>query len=163
MHHLVLYDRSPTQASFYPDLRPFRQDVPKPAKVLWTSTSVGTCLSPWILYLRWGEDHRPPPYHLWQLEISPTARVYEVHGPEGWQSLCLTFPHYGPDNHVMPDWEKAAQTWDGVHLSVGGLLTTEQVYWSTSQKWTQLSGWGVESTAWLRWAFTQIEHLPDTD
>lgn len=156
-------DRPPTRAAFHPNLQPFGERVPKPLRALWTSTCIGTCPSSWVPYLRWGEEHRPPPYHPWQLEISPTARVYEIHGPEAWHSLCLAFPLYGPDNRVMPNWEKVARTWDGIHLSVGGLLTTEQVCWSTPQGWTQLSRWNVESTVWLQWVFTQVEHLPDTD
>lgn len=153
----------PTHVSFRPDLRPFGDKVPKPRRALWTSTSVGTCPGSWILYLRWGEDRRPPPYHPWRLEVAPTAHVYEVHEPQAWHSLCMAFPLYGPDNLIMPDWRKVAQVWDGVHLSVGGLLTTEQLYWHTQQGWTHLFGWSVESTVWLRWAFTRVERLPDID
>jgi hypothetical protein len=154
-------DRPLTRLSFRPDLRPFGQGVPKPMRALWTSTSIGTYPGSWITYLRWGEDRRQPPYHPWQLEIAPTARVYEVQGPEAWHALCLAYPLRGLDNHIMPNWERVAHTWDGVHLSVGGLLTTEQVCWSTPQGLAQLTGWGMESTVWLQWVFTQINQLPD--
>jgi len=154
---------SPTQDSFRLDLHPFTQDVTKPALALWTSTRVGNIPGSWIPYLREGEDRRRPPYHPWRLEISPTTHVYEVHGPEAWHSLCLAFPLHKDNNYIMPNWEKVIRIWDGVHISVGGLLTTEQVCWGTTQGWTQLSGWGVESTVWLRWVFTQMECLPDVN
>jgi hypothetical protein len=155
--------RPPAAVAFHPDLRPFRQEVPKPRRALWTSTSTGTCPSHWIPYLRWSEDHRPPPYHPWRLEVSPTARVYEVHGPQAWHTLCLESPLKAPDGTFVPNWDAVARMWDGVHLSVGGLLTTEGVRWSTPEGWTQLFSWSVESTVWLRWVFVQVERLPDTD
>ena len=154
--------RSPTQDFFRVNLYPFSH-VPKPTLALWTSTRLGNSLGSWIHYLRWGEDRRQSPYHPWRLEVCPTARVYEIHEPEAWHSLCLAFPLYKDDNHIVPDWEKVARMWDGVHLSVGGLLATEQVYRSTPRGRTQLSGWGVESTVWLHWVFTQVERLPNSN
>ncbi len=129
-------------------------------EALWTSTSNDDYTSHWIPYLRWGEDHRPPPYHPWRLEVSPTVRVYEIHGPEAWHTLCLASPLYAPDGAVMPNWEAVAHIWDGVHLSVGWLLTTEGIRWSTPEGWTHLSGWTLESTVWLRWVFDHMERLP---
>lgn len=152
--------RSPTPVTFSPELRPFGQQVPKPRRALWTSTSIGTCPSHWIPYLRLGEDRRPPPYHPWRLEVSPTARIYEVHGPQVWHTLCLAFPFNVPGGMVMPNWEAVARTWDGVHLSMGGLLTSEGVRWSTPEGWTQITGWNVESTVWLRWVFDKKELIP---
>ncbi len=151
------------QAAFRLDLRPFGHDVPKPHRALWTSTSNDDYPGHWIHYLRMGEDHRPPPYHPWRLEVSPAARVYEIHGPEAWHTLCLASPLYAPDGSVMPNWEAVARIWDGVHLSVGGLLTTEGVRWSTPEGWTQLSSWTVECTVWLRWVFDHMERLPNID
>jgi hypothetical protein len=155
--------RSPTPVTFSAELRPLGGQVPKPRGALWTSTSLGTCPSHWIPYLRKGEDSHQPPYHPWRLEVSPAANIYEIHGPQAWHSLCLASPYYGPDNIVLPNWEAVARTWDGVHLSMGGLLTSEGVRWSTPEGWTQITGWNVESTVWLRWVFDQLEHLPDTE
>lgn len=155
--------RPPTPIDFKPDLRPFRQEVPKPRRALWTSTSIGTYPSHWMPHLRWGEDRRSPPYYPWRLNVSPTARIYEVHVSEAWRTLCLEFPLYAPDGAIMPNWETVAHVWDGVHLSVGGLLTTEGVPGNTNQGWVQLTDWNVESTAWFRWIFDQVERLPDAD
>jgi hypothetical protein len=152
--------RPPDPLSFLLDLRPFHREVPKPRRALWTSTSVGSCPSPWISYLRWGEDHRPPPYSPFRLEVSPMAQVYEIHEPRAWHTLCLTYPL---DGALLPNWEAVAREWDGIHLSVGGLLTTEMVRYGPPEAWTMLSGWNIESTVWFRWIFDRVERLPDAD
>ena len=153
--------RGPT--AYRPDLRPFGSGVSKPLGALWTSTSIGRCPSSWIPYLRWGEDHRPPPYHPWRLQVAPTAQVYEIHGPQAWRELCLAYPLWAPDGTVIPNWAAVAQRWHGVHLSVGGLLSTQGVSMSERGMRTQLAGWDVECTVWLQWAFERVERLPDSD
>jgi hypothetical protein len=158
-------------ASFSPDLRPFGAGSTKPRGTFWTSTSVGKCPSGWIAYLRWGEDGREPPYHPWRLQIPSCARVYEVHGPQAWHTLCLAYPAPSslayprptPKDLIEPDWQAVAHDWDGIHLSVGGLLTAERVRWGQPGAQTLLFGWSVESTAWLQWVFDRVERLPDVD
>ena len=158
-------------ASFSADLRPFGAGITKPRRVLWTSTSIGTCPSGWIFYLRWGEDRREPPYHPWYLQVPFSARVYEIHGPQAWQTLSLTYPAPSslayamptPKDLIEPDWQAVAHDWDGVHLSLDGVLTAERVRWGQLSAQTHLFGWAVESTAWLRWVFDRVERLPDID
>jgi hypothetical protein len=158
-------------ASFSPELRPFGAGITKPRRALWTSTSVGKCPSGWIFYLRWGEDRREPPYHPWRLQVLSSARVYEVHRPQAWQTLCLAYPAPSslaypmptPQDLIEPDWQAVARDWDGIHLSLGGVLTAERVRWGKPSAQTHLFGWDVESTAWLRWVFDHVERLPDVD
>jgi hypothetical protein len=160
---------APDASSFHPDLRSYGAGITKPRRALWTSTSVGEGSSGWLLSLPWGEDRREPPYHRWRLEVLPTARVYEVHGPRAWQALCLAYPAPSclaypieiPAALIEPNWQAVAQDWDGIHLSTGGLLTTERVRWGRPSAQTHLYGWGVESTVWLRWVFGSMERLPD--
>ncbi len=162
---------APEQASFDPELRPYGAGITKPRDTLWTSTSVGESSSGWLHYLRWGEDRWrwEPPYQRWCLEVLPTARVYEVHGPQAWQALCLAYPAPSrlaypietPADLIEPNWQAVAQDWDGIHLSTGGLLTTERVRWGKPGVQTHLFGWEVESTVWLRWVFGSVERLPD--
>ncbi|MDB5077170.1 MAG: hypothetical protein JWO42_3349 [Chloroflexi bacterium] len=150
-------------SGFHPDLRPFGSDVAKPLATLWTSTSAGRCPSSWISYLRYGGEQRPPPYHPWRLAVDAAAQVYEIHGPEAWQALCLDYPKCTLDGAVIPDWEAVAKRWDGVHLSMGGLLTAQGVSRGGPGARTQLAGWDVESTVWLRWVFEGVERLPDVE
>ncbi len=164
-------DLAPEASCFHPDFRCLGAGLTKPRRSFWTSTSVGECSSSWLHFIRWGEDRVfwEPPYRRWRLEVLPTARVYEVHGPQAWQSLCLTYPAPScapypicrPDTLIEPDWQAVAQDWDGVHLSVGGLLTAERVRWGRPGAQTHLYGWGAESTLWLRWVFARAQRLPD--
>ena len=160
---------APEQSSFHPDLRSYGAGITKPRRAFWTSTSVGEGSSGWLHSLPWGEDRWEPPYHRWRLEVLPAARVYEVHGPRGWQALCLAYPAPSrlaypvetPAALIEPNWQAVSQDWDGIHLSTGGLLTTERVRWGRPGAQTLLYGWGVESTVWLRWLFGPVERLPD--
>lgn len=54
-----------------------------------------------------------------------------------------------------------AEEWDGVHLSIGGLLTAEQNRYESSAGWTMLSFWHAEQTFWLRALKTETERQPD--
>jgi hypothetical protein len=160
---------APGSSSFHPDLHAYGTGITKPRHALWTSTSVGEGSSGWLHYVLWGEDRWEPPYHRWRLEVMPEARVYEIHGPRAWQALCLAYPAPSflaypvetPEALIEPNWQAVAQDWDGIHLSSGGLLTTERVRWGRPGAQTHLYGWGVESTVWLRWVFGRVERLPD--
>jgi hypothetical protein len=163
---------APPQApSFRPDLHAYGAGNTKPRQTLWTSTSVTARTSSWLQYfLISGEVGRwSPPYPRWRLEVIPSARVYEIHGPASWNSLCLAYPAPSclayptcrPDALIEPDWQAVSQDWDGVHLSSGGLFMTERVRWGTPGQETHLFGWSVESTAWLRWVFGSAERLLD--
>ena len=59
------------------------------------------------------------------------------------------------------DWEAAAKDWDGVHLTFGGLLTSDSVRVASSAGWSMLMFWDLEQTLWLRWAFNAVERMPD--
>lgn len=159
----------PYESFFHPDLRAYGAGNTKPRQTFWTSTSLTASTSSWTHYLRWGEYLQEPPHPRWRVEVLPSARVYEIHGPHAWHSLCLAYPAPScmgypicrPDALIEPDWQAVSQDWDGVHVSMGGLVTTERVRWGTIGQQTHLFGWSVESTAWFRWVFRRVESLPD--
>ncbi len=105
----------------------------------------------------------PFPRHL--LRISPTARVFEIDGPDAWRRLCLTYPAPEPGGLtgglVVPDFAAVARDWDGVHVTLGGLLTGDQVRLDGPGGATALQGWDTEATVWLRWVFDEVTRLPD--
>ena len=90
------------------------------------------------------------------MRIPPSVRVFEVHGPEDWNRLCVRYPAKGtkdgpPDPEwLVPDWAAAAEEWDGVHVSLGGLLTTEQVRYESTGGVSMLLFTASELTYWLR-------------
>ena len=120
----------PQVCSFQPDLRAYGAGNTKPRQTLWTSTSVTARTSSWLQYFPISEDagRWSPPYPRWRLEVLPSARVYEIHGPASWNNLCLAYPAPScmayptcrPDALMEPDWHAVSQDWDGVHLSMGG-------------------------------------------
>ena len=65
------------------------------------------------------------------------------------------------ENWLTPNWSAVAEDWDGVHLTLGGLLTAEKVRVVSDAGWSMLRFWDMEQTMWLRWAFDDVERLPD--
>jgi hypothetical protein len=106
-------------------------------------------------------------FDVWALRADPEARVYEVHGPADWARLAATYPHpVGPSQEwqrwtgrdgpwIKPDWPAVAADWDGVHVSVGGYLTTAGIAVGD----TLLAGWDADQTLWLRDVFTDVRQL----
>ncbi|MCY3543078.1 MAG: hypothetical protein OXH22_03405 [Chloroflexi bacterium] len=64
---------------------------------------------------------------------------------------------------LTPNWSAVAAEWDGVHLTLGGLLTAEKVRVASAAGWSMLRFWDMEQTMWLRWVFDDVERLPDRD
>ena len=107
------------------------------------------------------------PFETWEISVSKDVQVVEVHGPADWNRLCVRYPAAGvsdgpPDPHwLVPDWGAAAEDWDGVHLSLGGLLTAEQVRYQSEDGVSMLNFWEAEQTYWLRGFVSDIRRLPD--
>lgn len=162
----------PEDSQLVVDLSPFSPLVSKPKHAFWTSTFNSTVVSPWLDWVRFGEDQRPGPYHLWRATVSTTARVAEIHSPAAWSALAMAYPSLqaafrysvGSDQSTSygrldPDWSRVSEEWDAVHLSVGGLLTAEDVAFTSGRLTTELRSWNMESTAWFRWSFKAVEPL----
>lgn len=151
----------------------------KPVGGLFTSTMIGR-VSPMLAAIALGVgDLRlgfgQPPYAIWRMEVDPSARIFEIHSPNDWHDLCVSYPAEGnsgrhagnePDfsrdpRRLVPGWSKVARDWDAVHLSFGGYLTSEQVRVESEHGWTYHWAWDHEATLWLRWMFTGCERLSD--
>ena len=157
----------PTQAAFAADLRPFNDETPKPLRAMWTSTMFEGSYSLWL-------DHPEGPDEpfFWMLTADPGARVAEIHSAAEWWAFATRHaaatPGYVFNGHgkrrpelsrVDPDWSRVSRDWDAVHLSIGGYLTAEDVTYERDGLVTELRGWNMESTVWLRWVFTSVEQL----
>ena len=105
----------------------------------------------------------PFPRHL--LRVAPAARIFEIDGPDAWRRLCLAYRASDlgglTSGLIVPDFALVAREWDGVHLTVGGLLTADQVRLDGPEGPTALQGWDTEATVWLRWVFDEATRLPD--
>src|SRR5690606_33785827 len=130
-----------------------------------------------------GDWEVEPPVQQYRLPVAPSARVFEVDGPAAWHRVCAAYPatrkarapaptgtpgwapYHGAgsadgDDRLVPDWSAVARDWDGVHMSLGGVLAAEQVRVESPAGWTEHWGWHNEQTLWLRWCFTAVERLP---
>ena len=130
------------------------------------------------------------PVACWILRVSESARVYEINGPLDWHRMCANYPARSArdasdpevsdsegwglyplkrlscgdaemNNWLTPDWPAVAKDWDGVHLTLGGLLTSDSVRVISTAEWSMHRFWDMEQTMWLRWSFDEIKRLPD--
>ena len=51
---------------------------------------------------------------------------------------------------MVPDWRSVAVDWDGVHLSLGGVLSCEQARYEQGVEWSMMRWWHTERMLWLR-------------
>lgn len=102
-----------------------------------------------------------------RLKIDSQVKVYEIAGPESWHNLCAQYPaswdiEQREDRHILvPDWRAVSQDWDGVHLSFGGWITTEQVRRWSSVGESMMEFWNAEKTVWLSAVMTDEEEMPE--
>lgn len=110
---------------------------------------------------------------VWAMEISSAARVLEISEPEDWRILVENFPRdvtgtndgewrswtgkAGPWR--LPDWERVATLYDGVHVTVGGYLSTSGLALPAAGGYTVLAGWVPGETLWLRDVSTRTERM----
>lgn len=99
----------------------------------------------------------------WQLEVRQDARVYELGSPADWTALCDRYPnvtavprdwrrHWGihARKALSPDWAGFAGDWDGLHISLAGLVTTLGVPMRIGDYATIAEEANCESTIWFR-------------
>jgi hypothetical protein len=159
----------PDEGGLVVDVSPSHPEAPKPKLAFWTSTRT-SAVSPWLDY---PENFDPGPKQTWLLVVRPAARVAEIHSPAAWSELARAYPlaqagytftgmKRRPESsrRLDPDWSRVSEDFDGVHLSVGGWLTAEDLPFESGGATTELRGWNMESTVWLRWAFSSVEPLP---
>lgn len=147
-------------------------DSTAPAQAMTTGTRLPGLPSTALL----SDQNRPParrtdPTRLsaWAARVSPDARVAEVHGPDDWIALVDRYPSHRTDLCNSPhlrrtwpdgaliwtiDWQRLAQDYDGLHLSVAGWLTaTSRVLTVPGRGHTLCEGWPTEATRWFRPVF----------
>lgn len=133
----------------------------KPPTELWTSSALAGEPSAWWPVLREGADDAPPdgPQSIWRITPPADARVFEIRTPADWRLLCEMFPGPVRDGLVTPDWDDAREHFDGVHLTVEGLIRVQGLQVDTKHGPAMLDDWDAESTAWLRWSVADLERL----
>ena len=102
------------------------------------------------------------PLQCWGMRMPADVKVYELNGPQDWHRLCVAYSaHDFDDGRLVPDWGAASADWDGVHLSLGGLLSCEQRRVDSAEGWSMHEFWHAETTFWLRALDATCERMPD--
>ena len=132
--------------------------------------STSTLYAPFLTSELVGVEHRVGdfrcdfPLAWWRVRVLEEVRVFEIHGPSDWHELCVRYPARGTeDDRLTPNWGGVSEEWDAVHLSLGGLLTTEQNCYESSAGWSMLDFRHAEQTYWLRGVEAEVERQPDFD
>jgi hypothetical protein len=124
---------------------------------LYTSTGFQGIQGMWRLYLDLGHcsSNFPQPWHVWKVDSSTTAKVWNVTTAAQWEQLALRYPAVNEDL-IYPDWQAAAQDWDAVHITVSAIAAIQGMRLQTPRGLLAPSYWDVETTFWLRWSFTSV-------
>jgi hypothetical protein len=102
----------------------------------------------------------PEPWSVWHVEPATASRVLEVSTATQWTELALQHPiEHGPV--IYPDWGTIGERWDGVHLTMTAVIATQGICLSRGDVVVAPTYWDVESTLWLRWAFTATTLIGD--
>ena len=127
-----------------------------------TSTPRGITTSEITAYALYVVDHISAfPLAAWQVRFDQYVRVWEINHPADWHTLCLEFPHHAPDGRLQPNWREVSEQWDGIHITLGGMLTCEQVRYERGGEWSMMQFWHSEETKWLNRLQITGERMPD--
>ena len=123
-----------------------------------------------------GDWNLQPPIERKRVRIHPDARVVELHDAVSWHRFVLGYPAdgfhgthgwpgmrddlpWGQGGGIVPDWAAVADEWDGVHVSLWGMLMIEQVRVTSDAGWTEHWGQSGERTLWLRDVLMDVEDI----
>jgi hypothetical protein len=102
-------------------------------------------------------------WSVWSVDVSETARVYEVSCLEDWVSLAEEYKALVPSESrqdwsrwteysgewAMPAWAEVMNSWDGVHISLLGYLSAAYRKVEVDGSAIYLAGWNPDETAWF--------------
>jgi len=127
---------------------------------LFTSTPAAFGRSMWELYLDpyVGSSLFPLPWNVWRIKVADDVRVFSVDSALSLVSLLDAFP-LRHDGYIYPDWCRIAESYDALHMTFPGVVTTQGISLLTSHGPSSRSYWDVESTLWLNWCFDAAELL----
>ncbi len=123
---------------------------------MFTSTGVLDGYGMWRCLLRGYESSTTlflRPWYIWQLELRPRVRIYEIYNASRWVDLITAHPRI-ERGFLHPDWAAVASNWDAIHITLRAITAAQGMSFTTAYGPTVAPYWDVESTFWLRWCFT---------
>jgi len=127
----------------------------KPFSVgLFTSTGMGDTYGMWHLYLEAARSSLfPLPWYAWSVRPRDDARVLEISSATAWAEFVAAYP-LRRDGLLCPDWNAAANVYDGVHMTLQAIIAMQGLSLQTGLGLLAPAFWDVQSTLWLRWVFS---------
>jgi hypothetical protein len=131
---------------------------------LYTSTGFQGTQGMWRLYLDLGNysSNFPPPWYVWKIDSSASARACDLTTAVQWEDFVLRYPVVNEDL-IYPDWGAVARDWDAVHVTIRAIAAIQGVRLQTSKGLLAPSYWDIETTFWLRWSFTSVTLVETVD
>ena len=138
-----------------------RGSAPSPAAQV-SSTLRGNTTSQITAYALYSADHVAGfPLPAWRLAFRELPRVLEINQPSDWHNLCLQCPDQASDGRLIPNWQTASEEWDGVHITIGGVLSCEQNRFEQNGEFSEMRWIHTEATYWLKRLDVTGTRLPD--
>ncbi|RZS44808.1 hypothetical protein EV193_101687 [Herbihabitans rhizosphaerae] len=122
---------------------------------LFTSTGVLGTQGMWRIYLDLNRDStlHPRPWHVWSVVPRPGVVVREITSATEWVELVESYP-VSTGELTYPDWSRIAEDVDAVHMTARAVAATQGLYFESRRGIVAPTYWGLESTLWLRWSFS---------
>jgi len=106
-----------------------------------------------FLQVNRGSTLFPPPWRVWSVDVREDARVLEITTAADWVDFVATHATTLGDV-VYPDWTRAAEHWDAVHMTLRAIVATQGIWFPLGRRLAGAPFWDVESTRWLSWVFS---------
>jgi hypothetical protein len=131
---------------------------------LYTSTGFQYTQGMWRVYLDLGDysSNFPPPWYVWKIDSSASARVCDLTTASQWEGFVLRYPIINEDL-IYPNWEAIARDWDAVHVTIRAITAIQGMRLQTSKGFLAPSYWDIETTFWLRWSFASVMLVETVD
>ena len=127
-----------------------------------TSTLRGGTTSQITAYALYSASHVAGfPLPAWQLEFYESPRVLEINQPSDWHDLCVHHPAEACDGRLIPNWQTVSEEWDGIHITLGGVLSCEQSRFELNDQFSEMRWIHTEATYWLKPLDATGTRLPD--
>jgi hypothetical protein len=137
-------------------------DVPVSTKPfdlgLYTSTAFSDTHGMWwiLLQLNRGSSLFPYPWTIWSLDVAANAKVLEITTATEWVEF-VSAASILRDGLLYPNWKLVARRWDAIRMTVAAVAATQGIPFLHRRQICAPPYWGVESTLWLRWVFSEVE------
>lgn len=129
----------------------------KPFNVgLFTSTGALATYGMWRIYLdlHAASTLFPLPWYTWAVEVEHDVSVREIASAMDWVDFVQSY-RTAKKSMLYPNWKRAAQDYDAVHVSLRAVAAIEGLSFQTPYGMTAPAFWGLESTLWLRWRIAE--------